>query len=79
VRDRDAAPREGQYHQIVSAGEVMQLAGENCSGVPSIGKPRAFCGSPWNSHVRSSCNRSALARRIRTSLVHDGEMWKSPQ
>jgi hypothetical protein len=38
VRDWDAAPREGQYHQVVSADEVMQLTGENCSGVPSIGK-----------------------------------------
>jgi hypothetical protein len=38
VRDWDAAPREGQYHQVVSADEVMQLTGENCSGVSSIGK-----------------------------------------
>jgi hypothetical protein len=38
VRDWDATPREGQYHQVVSAGKVMQLTGENCSGVPAIGK-----------------------------------------
>ena len=38
VRDWNATPREGQYHQVVSADELMQLTGENCSGVPSIGK-----------------------------------------
>jgi hypothetical protein len=38
VRDWDAAPGKGQYHHLGSVGEVLQLTGENRSGVPSIGK-----------------------------------------
>jgi hypothetical protein len=39
VSDWYAAPRKSQHHQVVSVGEVSQLAGEDCSGVSSIGKP----------------------------------------
>ena len=51
VGDRDAAPRKGQRHQVVSSGDVVQLTGEDGSGVSSIGKPEGLCGLPWSSHV----------------------------
>jgi len=38
-RDWDAASRKSQHYQVLSAGEVLELTGEDCPSVSSIGKP----------------------------------------
>jgi hypothetical protein len=57
VRDRNAAARKCQDHQIGAVPEVFEPAGEDYASVSSIVKPQRLRRPPWNRHTGEAAIR----------------------